>query len=218
MSGAEHPLHRILVEAAAGRPPAPDGSITVVPPLDGPVDAVCSFPAHNVLAIDLPREELLAQLDASDLGAPMNAAFLAWVAGRLSTVPGVVDMVMVAPPQPTVEPAALTERTDLSAHPRVQRASRYRTGLRVFSDPTGSGVLTVGRGLAGRWEMAYEVDPSARGRGLGRSLAAAAPSLVPGGEPLFAQASPGNASSVRSLLAAAYRPIGGECLFERKRD
>ena len=50
--------------------------------MDGPVDAVCSFPAHNVLAIDLPREELLAQLEPKDLGAPMNASFLAWVAGR----------------------------------------------------------------------------------------------------------------------------------------
>src|SRR5204862_542081 len=146
------------------------------------------------------------------------ASFLAWVARRLSTVPGVVDIVMVAPPKPLVEPAPLVERTDLSDHPRVMRASRYRTGLRVFSDPTGSGVLTVGRGLAGRWEMAYEVDPSARGTGLGRRLAAAAPSLVPDAEALFAQASPGNAASVRSLLAAGYRPIGGECLFERRAE
>src|SRR5207247_6239530 len=107
-----HPLHRILVEAAAGRPPAPDGSITILAPRGGPVDAVCSFPAHNVLAIDLPREELLAQLDPNDLGAPMNASFMAWVAGRLSTVPGVVAIVMVAPPEPVVEPAGLVERTD----------------------------------------------------------------------------------------------------------
>jgi len=66
--------------------------------------------------------------------------------------------------------------------------------------------------------MAYEVDPSARGTGLGRRLAAAAPSLVPDAEALFAQASPGNAASVRSLLAAGYRPIGGECLFERRAE
>jgi len=71
----------------------------------------------------------------------------------------------------------------------------------------------LGRGLAGRWEVAVEVAPEHRGQGLGRALARAAPALVPSGEPLFAQVSPGNVASVRAFLAAGYRPICSEVLF-----
>jgi hypothetical protein len=85
----------------------------------------------------------------------------------------------------------------------------------VYTDGSGAGVLVVGRGLAGRREMAFEVDGSARDRGLGRALAAAAPTLIPEGEYVFAQASPGNAASVRAVLAAGYTPIGSEVLFAR---
>ena len=75
------------------------------------------------------------------------------------------------------------------------------------------GILVVGRGMAERWEMAYEVAPRARGRGLGRRLAAAASSLVHDGEPVFAQVSPGNVASLRACLAAGYRPLASEVLF-----
>jgi RimJ/RimL family protein N-acetyltransferase len=76
-------------------------------------------------------------------------------------------------------------------------------------------VVTLGRGLAGRWELSIEIDPAHRGRGLGRTMAAAATRLIPPGEPLFAQVSPGNVSSLRAFLAAGYRPIGAEVLFLR---
>ena len=46
-------------------------------------------------------------------------------------------------------------------------------------------------------------------------LAIAARGCVPEGEPLFAQVAPGNAASVRSVLAAGFRPIGSEVLFPR---
>ena len=92
-------------------------------------------------------------------------------------------------------------------------ASRYRTDLSVWTDPSGAGVLVIGRGLAGRWEMAFEIDPAARGNGLGRRLAATAPTVLGVGEPLFAQVSPGNSASVRAVLAAGYQPVGSEVLF-----
>jgi hypothetical protein len=38
---------------------------------------------------------------------------------------------------------------------------------------------------------------------------------VPPAEPVFAQVAPGNAGSLRAVLAAGYRPIGGEVLFAR---
>jgi RimJ/RimL family protein N-acetyltransferase len=75
------------------------------------------------------------------------------------------------------------------------------------------GTVLTGRGVAGRWEVAVEVDPGARGAGLGRRLARAARHLVPEGETLWAQIAPGNAASVRALLAAGYSPVGAEALL-----
>jgi RimJ/RimL family protein N-acetyltransferase len=95
----------------------------------------------------------------------------------------------------------------------VVRAQRYRDDVRVLSDPTGNGLVILGRGLAGRWEVAFEVVLSARGRGLGRALASAARRHAPADEPLFAQAAPGNATSLRVLLAAGFTPIGAEVLL-----
>jgi hypothetical protein len=212
----EHPLFTLLHAAARGRFPPPDGAVEILPPLDGKVDAVVAFTAHSATAVDLPADEVRARLDPDDFGASMSATFLAWLGERLGTPPGVLDNTMAAPARPSVAAdIALERRDDLMDHPRVSRAIRYRTDLHVYTDASGAGVLVIGRGLAGRWEMAFEVDTAARGRGVGRALAAAAPTLVPEGEFLFAQASPGNAASVRTLLAAGYVPIGSEVLFAR---
>ena len=81
--------------------------------------------------------------------------------------------------------------------------------------PHGDGHVLVGRGLAGRWEMAFEVEPAARGAGLGRRLAAAAAGLVPAGELIWAQVSPGHPASLRAVLAAGYRPVCAEVLLPR---
>jgi GNAT superfamily N-acetyltransferase len=120
----------------------------------------------------------------------------------------------VAPALPGPPPAGL----DLPlvpardrAHPRIARALRHRDGVRAWTVPGGT-VLT-GRGVAGRWEVAVEVEPGARGSGLGRRLALAARHLVPDGEPLWAQVAPGNAASVRALLAAGFVPMGAEALL-----
>src|SRR5207245_372679 len=82
-----------------------------------------------------------------------------------------------------------------------------------FAPAAGGGVLVLGRGLTNRWEMAYEVDEAARGRGLGRALATAARTLLPPGTPIWAQVAPGNAASLRATLAAGYTPVGAEVLF-----
>jgi GNAT superfamily N-acetyltransferase len=214
---AEHPLATLLQAAARGRFPPPDGAVEILPPLNGKVDAVVAFTAHSAVAVDLPADNVRAQLDPDDFGATMSATFLAWVSERLGTSPGVLDNVLVAPARALVDAdLPLVPRDDLADHPRVARATRYRTDLHVFTDESGAGVLLIGRGLAGRWEMAFEVDGDARGRGVGRALAAAAPTMIPEGEYVFAQASPGNAASVRAVLAAGYSPIGSECLFARR--
>ncbi len=212
-----HPLLRVLTDAARGRPPAPDCSVEVLPPLPGPVDAVVVFTAHSYVAAAIEPGRLRSRLPPGDPGAPTEPQFLAWLADELGRRAGQLDAVLTAPALggPLPLDLELEPRDDLAAHPRVARASRYRDDTRVLADPAGDLVLVLGRGVAGRWEVAFEVDPGRRGHGLGRALAAAARHLVPPDEPLFAQVSPGNAASLRALLAAGYTPIGSEVLFSK---
>ena len=143
------------------------------------------------------------------LGAPRSVHNLAAPASRLS---------LPQPAQPrqaaqsrTRQPPGPGRVTADAGHPRVARAMRYRTEVRAWQAP--GGVVVVGRGVAGRWEAAIEVDPGGRGRGLGRELATAARHLVPDGAPVWAQIAPGNAASVRAFLAAGFAPVGGEALL-----
>jgi L-amino acid N-acyltransferase YncA len=74
-------------------------------------------------------------------------------------------------------------------------------------------VVILGRGVAGRWETAIEVDEDVRHRGLGRALATAARHLIPDGKPVWSQQAAGNARSVRAFQAAGFRPVGAEALL-----
>ncbi len=210
-----HPLVGVLRKAADGSLPPPDGEVDVVPGPPGTCDAIVGFTAHLVVAAGVPEADLRSRLPGDDFGAWMHPSFLMWLGDRLGSRPGSHDLVLAAtgtPPEPDLE---LQHTPTAAGHPRVQRASRHRTDVRVFTDPDGLGVLVLGRGLAERWEFAFEVEPAGRNRGLGRRLALAARGCVPEGEPLFAQVAPGNAASVRSVLAAGFRPIGSEVLFPR---
>jgi GNAT superfamily N-acetyltransferase len=209
-----HSLLDVLLEAARGRPPEPDGTVEVLPPLPGPVEAaVVAFTAHSYLVADVGPELARSRLRDGDPGAPTRPAFLTWLGEQLGSQPGQLDAVLAAPGLDGARPLELEPRTDLEHHHRVARANHYRRDLRVFTSPGDGGVLVLGRGLAGRWEAAFEVEPEWRGQGLGRTLALAARHLVPRGEPLFVQVSPGNAASLRAVLAAGYRPLGSEVLF-----
>jgi RimJ/RimL family protein N-acetyltransferase len=210
----DHPLSALLADAARGSFPPPDGTVDVLPPPPGPTQAVVGFTAHHLVAAEVSSDDVLGQLDPTDVGAPMSAPFLAWLGDRLGARPGMLDLVMITfGGQEDRSPIQLLPRDDLADHPRVARSRRYRDDLRVFSDPDDASVLMLGRGLAGRWEVSIEVDPAHRERGLGRTLAAAARRLVPQDQPLFAQVTPANVASVRAFLAAGYRPIGSEVLF-----
>jgi GNAT superfamily N-acetyltransferase len=194
---------------AAGRPPAADGAVTVLPrAAGGAVAAVLGFTAHHVVAADVDPGWVGSVLPTGSLTAPLSARFLAALAARVGAEPGALDVVLLAPAAvalPGLRPVAPPE------HPRLRRAERYRDGVRAYA--AGGGLLVLGRGLAGRWEVSVEVDPAHRRRGLGRRLVAAAPALVPPGEPLWAQVAPGNVASVRAFLAAGYRPVGAEVLL-----
>jgi hypothetical protein len=214
---ARHPLTRILRAAAEGTLPPPDGAVDVVSAPPGPCDAIVSFTAHLVVAARVPKREVQERLGRGDTSNWMHPSFLVWLGDSLGSRPGSHDLVLAATGVASEADLELRLASGLGGHPRVQAASRHRTDVRVFTDPEGLGVLVVGRGLAGRWEFAFEVEPAGRNRGLGRRLALAARGCVPEGEPLFGQVAPGNAASVRSVLAAGFRPIGSEVLFPRSR-
>ena len=183
-----------------------------MPALSGAPALVVGGTAWHVVAADVDPAWVAAQVAHDPLAAPLGARFLAALADQVGAEPGVVDVLLVAPPAPVRSGVELVE-ADAWSHPRVQRALTHRTDVRVWTTPDDSAVLALGRGVCGRWEVSTEVDPAARSRGLGTALAAAAPAFVPADQPLWAQVAPANTASMRSFLAAGYRPVGAECLF-----
>ncbi|MFI0895055.1 GNAT family N-acetyltransferase [Streptomyces sp. NPDC020983] len=211
----ERTLREILDDAARGAFPPADGGTTIVPQ-DAERDAgVIGFTAHSVVFTDEDPAWVRAQLAAAD-GDPLSAAlhprFLTALLDRAGRRTGTIDLLAVAQPLPGPPPLPLAV-TDDPAHPRVARALDHRDGVRVWTADGGRGVLVLGRGVAGRWEAAVEVEPGARGRGLGAALATAARHLAPG--PVWAQLAPGNARSVRAFQSAGFRPAGAESLHVR---
>jgi len=182
----------------------------VVPQPAGWAAAVLAFTGLAVVAAHVDPAWVRAQLADDDLSAPLNPPFLTLLTDKLGRRVNNIDAVLLATrlsgaPGPPLTPLPGAD------HPRVRRALRYRDGVRVWS--TEGGIVLVGRGLAGRWEVAIEVDERRRGAGLGRRLAQAARHLVPEDRPLWAQVAPGNAASMRAFLAAGYRPVGAEALL-----
>ncbi|MFR9797100.1 N-acetyltransferase family protein [Streptomyces sp. MS06] len=205
-------LRGILEAAARGVFPPADGGTTVVPQPGRRDAGVIAFTAHSVVFTDEdPRwvHATLASLDCDALAATMNPRFLSALLERTGRVTDTVDVLAVGAALPGAPSVALTELRH-PEHPRVVRARLRREDVRVWS--ADGGVLVLGRGVAGRLEVAVEVDEGARHRGLGRALATAARQLA-GGEPVWAQVSAGNARSLRAFQAAGYRPVGSEALL-----
>ncbi|MGX1673949.1 GNAT family N-acetyltransferase [Streptomyces sp. NPDC055400] len=203
----------ILDAAARGVFPPPDGGTTVVPQADHRDAGVLAFTAHSVVFTDEDPQwvhETLRGLDCDPLAATMSPRFLGALMERTGRRHDTTDLLTVAPALPGEPPVALKQIADPD-HPRVVRARVRRDDVRMWA--ADGGVLVLGRGVAGRWETAIEVDEGARHRGLGRLLAVAARHLVPDGGPVWSQQSPGNARSVRAFQAAGYRPVGAEALF-----
>ena len=205
-------LRDVFDAAADGNLPAPDGRVEVYTHLPGKTAAVLAFPAHFYVLAPVAPEWVQTQLSQGDYTAPLGARFLVALADRIGARIGAHDAVLAAKAHGVARGLDLREVIG-SSHSRVRRALRYRDDVRAWQTPDGAGWLVLGRGLAGRWEVSFEVEPPARGRGLGRALAAAALGLLPAGTPVFAQVTPGNSVSLRATLAAGYQPVGGEVLL-----
>jgi GNAT superfamily N-acetyltransferase len=205
-------LAEILAAAARGEFPPPDGGVTVVGQPNTRDAGVVAFTAHSVIFTDEDPRWIRAELAATDsdrLAAAMNPLFLAALLARTGRSMDTIDLLTVAGALPGAPDLRLREIEDPD-HPRVVRALKYRDGVRVWA--ADGGVLVLGRGVAGRWESAIEVDEDARGRGLGLRLALAARHLVEDSV-VWSQQPPGNARSVRTFQAAGFRPVGSEALL-----
>lgn len=196
--------------------PTPDLGITVVPAPSPREAAVVAFTGHIVIAADVDPAWVAERIPPGDLSAPTNPPFLSALEEATGRRVNAIDGMLLAPAltdaaDRSASVEGLTELTD-HAHPRVERAWRYRDDVRVYGDAYGGLVLT-GRGLAGRLECAIEVPEGARGKGHGRRLARAARALIPADAHIWAQVTPGNAASFRTFLAAGYKPVGSEALL-----
>jgi len=206
-------LADILDAAAHGHFPLPDGGTTVVPQPSHRDAGVIAFTAHSVVFTDEDPQwvrRTLATLDCDPLAAPMNPRFLAALLDRTRRSTDTIDLLTVASPLAGAPSLKLRELVGAD-HPRGTMARRRRDDVRVWA--ADGGVVVLGRGVAGRWETAIEVDEGRRHRGLGRALATAARHLVPDGQPVWSQQAAGNARSVRAFQAAGFRPVGAEALL-----
>lgn len=200
-----------LIEAVErGDFPPVDFGVTHLSAPSRATAAVLGFTGHNVIAADVDAAWLDARVPAGDPSLPFNPPFLRDLELLLNARVNNIDMLALAAPLPGPPRLALAKIED-QTHPRVRRALRYRDDVEVWSCP--GGVLSIGRGLAGRWEIGLEVSPECRGKGLGRALAEAATHLVPETRPIWAQIGVGNAASLRAFLAAGFIPVGEEALL-----
>ena len=205
----------LLHAAARGSFPPEDGRTEVVAAVTGAPAAVLSFTAHHVVAADVPADDVLARVDPADLKGPLAPGVLAWLAERTGLVAGSLDVVLAWVPERAGEGSSVRE-VEPAAHPRVDRARRWRSELRVFEGE--GGMVVVGRGVAGRLELSVEVEPGRRDRGLARGLVAGALRAAEAEEPVFAQVAAANAASLRALQPAGFAAVGAEVLFGPAED
>ncbi|MBM7787249.1 GNAT family N-acetyltransferase [Tenggerimyces flavus] len=203
-------LGEIYADVERGVFPPADGAVRFVPPPSERDSVVVAFTAHFVVAADVDEQWARPYVPDGDFTAPLNPPFLYALEQKLGRQVGCIDVALLAP-RLEGTPDLHLEQADTSNHARVERSLEHRDDVRTYV--TDGAVLTVGRGLAGRWEAAFEVDPTYRGRGLGRRVIEAARHLVPEGASLWCQVSPGNAASLRAVLAAGFQPVGSEAIL-----
>lgn len=210
-----HPLVAVLERALHGERPEPDGCTEVVPSPGPPADVLLAFAGHFLIAADVDPAEVARRCPPGDFSVPLSPAFLLWLGEQVGSRPVTHDLVLGATATAGETPLTLRPLSLDAPHKRIARAVRFRRDVRAYATDDGAGVLVLGRGVAGRWEMAFEVAPEARGAGLGRALVAAAPRLLPPGTPVYAQVATGNVASLRACLAGGLQPLCAEILFPR---
>lgn len=215
-ASGDHPVGRALRAAAAGQFPPVDGRWEEVPPWRPGVEAVIAFTGHALLAIARDHGVDLAGLGVDGFGGahhPRVAVALAGADGWIDSL----DAVLVTPGTGGANAtAALVERPDLADHHRVVFAAAVRDAVQVLGRPTGSGLVTLGRGLGGLAELGVEVGDDGA-PGTGAALIAAALTHVPSGDVAVAAVAPGNARALRAFVTAGFRPVASVQLIRPAR-
>jgi len=214
----DHPLAGLIAAAAADRFPAADGGWRRVPPWHPGLEAVISFTGHAVFAVQPDiTGHLLASLGADGFGGAHDPRLITALPGPGGWIDS-LDILMAArgTGRPGATPA-LAGRPDLAGHPRAEFAAGIRDHPRVvgYQDPRRSALAVISTGIAGLTELSFELEPGRRGTGGGARLARDVLSAVPSGQLAVAAVAPGNAASVRALLAAGFKPLGSLQLFRR---
>ena len=205
-----HPLAEIIQDADAGRFPAADGGWSRVPTWRDGVEGIVCFTGHAVFALgsDISHERI-AELGADGFGGAAHPRLLSGLAGPDGWI-GSQDALLAGHGTGAGPEGALVPRPDLSSHPRAQYAATIRDSPRPFGypDPARSALAILSTGLAGLTELSFELEPDHRGGGQATALIRAALATLPAGELVVAAVTPGNAASVRALLAAGFTPLG----------
>jgi len=216
-----HPLAGIIRAADTGRFPPADGGWSRVPPWrpgHGGEGIVC-FTGHAVIAVDADiSHQRITELGADGFGGAAHPRLLCGLTGPGGWI-GTQDALLAGHGTGGTGggEAALVPRPDLRSHPRAQYAASVRDEPRLYGyqDPGRSAIAILSTGLAGLTELSFELEPAHRGGGQATGLIRAALATLPAGELVVAAATPGNAASLRALLAAGFTPLGSVQLLGR---
>ncbi len=215
-----HPLADIIRDADAGRFPPADGGWSRVPPWRrGPGgEGIICFTGHAVIALgaDVSHQQI-AGLGADGFGGAAHPRLLCGLTGPGGWI-GTQDALLAGHGTGgSGGEGALVPRPDLSSHPRARYAASVRDDPRIYGypDPARSAIAILSTGLAGLTELSFELEPAHRGGGQATALIRAALASLCAGELVVAAVTPGNAASLRALLAAGFTPLGSVQLLGR---
>jgi hypothetical protein len=210
----QHPFMKVLIDAARGEFPPPNGAATALGPLPGPCDSVAVFAHHVMVAANVDQTWVDANYIKSRGLADANPSgpiftFVNVLGARLGNPRTYASLLMAAPPETGYLHGKIVE----GGEPDSQWAA-CRTEVRCYhyTSPGAAGAFALGRGPAGRWEVYFRVDEGPGGR-VGRELLTAAKTVAPDHDVLYGSAPLHDPRVIRITIASGFQPICTEILL-----